>query len=53
MKERRVAVNDLMQSSYVYFCAEPAGRNFHPEFKPEWPKQRQALLHWAYDSRRI
>ena len=34
-KRRRVAVNDLMQSNYVYFCTEPVGRNFHPEFKPE------------------
>jgi hypothetical protein len=35
MKKRRVAVNDLMQSSYVYYCTEPVGKNFHPEFKPE------------------
>ena len=35
MKRRRVAVHDSMQSSYVYFCTEPVGRNFHPEFKPE------------------
>jgi hypothetical protein len=33
--KRQVAVNDLMQSSYVYFCTEPVGKNFHPEFKPE------------------
>ena len=24
-----------MQSRYVYFCAEPVGRNFHPDFTPE------------------
>jgi hypothetical protein len=35
MKKRRIAVKDLMQSKYVYFCTEPVGRNFHPEFKPE------------------
>ncbi len=35
MKKRRVAVKDLMQSDYVYYCTEPAGRNFHHEFKPE------------------
>lgn len=35
MQRRRVAVNDLMQSKYVYFCTEPIGRNFHSEFKPE------------------
>jgi hypothetical protein len=26
MQKRRVAVNDQMQSNYVYFCTEPAGR---------------------------
>src|SRR5687768_1744709 len=35
MKKQRVAVNDLMQSKYVYYRTEPIGRNFHPEFKPE------------------
>lgn len=35
MKKRRVAVDDLMQSNYVYFCTEPVGKNFHPDFKPE------------------
>jgi hypothetical protein len=37
---KKVVVNDLMQQGYVYFLSEPAGRNFHPEFKPELtPKQ--------------
>lgn len=115
MKKLRVEVNDRMQSGYVYFCTEPIGRNFDPDFQPEltpkemlelgvfggkymtgirycryymgrrcrdderqikrWrairrhiaqikkhcpkgelecrPKQRQALLHWAYDSRKL
>lgn len=37
MRKRRVAVkvNDLMQENYVYFLTEPAGKNFHPDFKPE------------------
>jgi hypothetical protein len=32
MRKRRIEVNDRMQSNYVYFCTEPAGRNFDPEF---------------------
>lgn len=35
MKKRRIVVNDLMQSDYVYFLTEPVGRNFHPGFSPE------------------
>ena len=35
MTKRRVRVNDLMQQSYSYYLTEPAGGNFHPEFKPE------------------
>lgn len=32
---KRITVNDMMQKGYVYYLTEPAGRNFHPEFKPE------------------
>ena len=35
MKNRRIAVNDTMQSGYIYFCTEPVGRNFHTDFRPE------------------
>ncbi len=35
MKKRRITVNDMMQRGYRYELTEPAGRNFHPEFKPE------------------
>ena len=35
MKKRRVVVNDLMQTNYVYFLTEAVGRNFHPDFWPE------------------
>jgi len=35
MNERRIVVNDLMQSNYVYFCTEPMGQNFHADFQPE------------------
>jgi hypothetical protein len=41
---RRIVVNDRMQRGYVYFLAEPAGRNFSAEFKPELtPKQMLEL----------
>ncbi|RJP52000.1 MAG: hypothetical protein C4583_07610 [Anaerolineaceae bacterium] len=40
MNGRKVVVNDLMQKGYVYYLTEPAGKNFHPEFKPDLtPKQ--------------
>jgi hypothetical protein len=35
MEKRRVVVNDLMQTGYVYFLTEPAGGNFDPGFEPE------------------
>ena len=35
MNKKRVVVNDLMQTNYIYFLTEPAGRNFHPGFSPE------------------
>jgi hypothetical protein len=43
-KIRKVTVNDRMQRDYVYALTEPAGRNFHPDFRPELtPKQMLAL----------
>jgi len=35
MNRRRIVVDDLMQTDYVYDCTEPMGRNFHPDFRPE------------------
>jgi hypothetical protein len=35
MRKKRVVVNDLMQTNYVYYLTEPVGGNFDPEFKPE------------------
>jgi hypothetical protein len=35
MRPRRVRVDDLMQRDYEYLLTEPAGRNFHPDFRPE------------------
>ena len=35
MKTRQVIVNDLMQRDYIYSLAEPVGKNFHPDFRPD------------------
>jgi hypothetical protein len=35
MKRKRIVVNDRMQRGYVYDLAEPAGENFHPDFRPQ------------------
>jgi hypothetical protein len=44
MDRVRVVVNDLMQQGYVCFRLEPAGANFHPDFRPELtPAQMLAL----------
>ncbi len=32
---KKIVVNDLMQSGYEYWLSEPVGKNFSPEFKPE------------------
>ena len=46
MRRRKVAVtvNDLMQTGYVYYLTEPAGKNFHADFHPELtPKEMLEL----------
>lgn len=44
MKVETVIVNDKMQKNYRYKLTEPAGRNFHPDFKPELiPKEMLQL----------
>ena len=41
MKPRWIEVCDLMQLGYAYLLTEPAGGNFHPDFRPELtPKQQ-------------
>jgi len=35
VKPRAIIVNDQMQTGYQYHLTEPAGQNFHPDFKPE------------------
>ncbi len=42
--KRKVVVNDRMQQGYVYWCTEPPGRKFDPEFDPELtPRQMLEL----------
>jgi hypothetical protein len=44
MKPVWIEVNDTMQQNYAYQLIEPAGKNFHPLFKPELtPKQMLRL----------
>jgi hypothetical protein len=46
MRKRRVsvAVNDLMQTGYVYFCTAPIGQDFHQDFAPDLtPKEMLTL----------
>jgi hypothetical protein len=33
--KKKVVVNNIMQKGYVYFLTEKAGKNFHPDFKPD------------------
>jgi len=33
--KKKITVNDLMQKNYTYYLAEPIGKNFDSEFKPE------------------
>jgi hypothetical protein len=44
MAKTRVVVNDLMQQGYTYFRTEPAGGNFHPDFRPELTPQQMLEL---------
>jgi hypothetical protein len=32
---KKITVTDKMQKRYVYYLTEPAGKNFHPDFKPD------------------
>ena len=33
--KKRVVVDDLMQTNYVYYRTQPPGGNFHPDFRPQ------------------
>jgi hypothetical protein len=42
--KREITVNDTMQKGYTYTCTEPAGKHFHPDFKPDLtPREMLAL----------
>lgn len=44
MKRKRVVVNDLMQSDYVYYLTYPVGKGFDSRFQPELtPKEMLEL----------
>lgn len=44
MKNKIVIVNDKMQKGYKYELAEPVGKNFHKDFKPDLtPKEMLEL----------
>ncbi|MBI5551919.1 MAG: hypothetical protein HY911_10455 [Desulfobacterales bacterium] len=44
MKPKAIIVNDLMQKAYIYYLAEPPGKNFHPDFAPQLtPRQMLAM----------
>ena len=44
MNPRKVTVNDQMQTGYSYLLSEPAGENFHPEFRPELTPARMLAM---------
>src|SRR3954462_4227563 len=44
MTPRRIEVNDRMQQGYSYLLTDPAGRGFHPDFRPELPPQQMLEL---------
>jgi hypothetical protein len=40
MSKQKIIVNDLMQQDYFYYPAEPVGKSFNPDFRPDLtPKQ--------------
>lgn len=42
--KKKVIANNILQTNYVYYITEPAGRNFDPEFKPDLsPKEMLQL----------
>mgnify|MGYP007065736774 FL=1 len=44
MQKKKVTVNDRMQKGYSYYLTEPVGKNFHPDFQPEYtPKEMLEL----------
>jgi hypothetical protein len=44
MPVKTILVNDKMQKNYRYRLSEAAGRNFHPEFRPELSPAKRLKL---------
>ncbi len=44
MSQKRVVVNDRMQTGYVYELSEPEGKHFDPRFKPDLTPQQMLEL---------
>ncbi|MCM8814699.1 MAG: hypothetical protein NC931_01745 [Candidatus Omnitrophica bacterium] len=44
MRKKLIVVNDKMQKNYRYYLVEPAGKNFHPDFKPELTPAKMLAL---------
>ena len=44
MQDRRIEVNDLMQTDYSYVLTEPSGKNFHSKFSPELTPKKMLEL---------
>ena len=44
MAAKWIEVNDRMQQGYRYLLSAPAGRDFHPDFKPELTPQEMLRL---------
>lgn len=42
--KKTIIVNDKMQTGYKYELSAPAGKNFHPEFKPELSPKKMLEL---------
>jgi hypothetical protein len=42
--KKKIVVNDRMQKNYTYWPAVPAGKKFHPDFKPQLTPQQMLEL---------
>lgn len=42
--EKKVSVNDNLQSNYIYYLTEPTAKNFDPDFNPELSPQQMLEL---------
>ncbi|MHB1142013.1 MAG: hypothetical protein ACYC1T_09665 [Sulfuricaulis sp.] len=42
--KKKIVVNDRMQKNYTYWPVAPAGKKFHPDFKPQLTPQQMLEL---------